>query len=200
MTSGGYDQRPTPDSTATDRAARVLAQALLEAEVILGADRESRTQPVVVESLDRIGEILGRLVDHTEQLAARMADLTDAVGILAQTRPVQQPQLAPEPAKPQLPEMEPSFSPGGEGVDVTIGAVPGFQGLMEVQRALVRLPQVVSAAVRRYQDDEAAIQLVLGQPMTATAIAEAVTSATGQQLIVDEARVEALRLRLRFLS
>jgi hypothetical protein len=96
--------------------------------------------------------------------------------------------------------MEPSFASGGEGVDVTIGAVPGFQGLMEVQRALVRLPQVQSAAVRRYQDDEAAIQLVLSQPMTATAIAEAVSTATGQQLVVDDARVEALRLRLRFLS
>lgn len=200
MTSGGLEHH---DQQAIDRAARVLAQALLEAEVILGADRDARAQqvqPAVIESLDRIGEILARLVDHTEQLAARMADLTDAVGILAQQRPAAPPPAAPEPAKPQLPEMEPSFAPGGEGVDVTIGAVPGFQGLMEVQRALVRLPQVVSAAVRRYQDDEAAIQLVLGQPMTATAIAEAVTSATGQQLIVDEARVEALRLRLRFLS
>jgi len=77
--------------------------------------------------------------------------------------------------------------------------VPGFQGLMEVQRALVRLPQVQSAAVRRYQDDEAAIQLVLSQPMTASAIAEGVSAATGRQLIVDDARPEALRLRLRFL-
>lgn len=201
MTSGGLEHN---DPQAIDRASRVLAQALMEAEVILAAERESRAPqvpPALAESLDRIGDILGRLVEHTEQLAARMADLTDAVGILAQQRPVSVPApAAPQLAKPQLPEMEPSFAPGGEGVDVTIGAVPGFQGLMEVQRALVRLPSVQSAAVRRYQDDEAAIQLVLGQPMTATAIAEAVTRATGQQLIVDEARVEALRLRLRFLS
>ena len=103
-------------------------------------------------------------------------------------------------AKPQLPEMEPSFAPGGEGVDVSIAAVPGFQGLMDVQRALVTLPQVASAAVRRYQDEEAAIQLILRQPMTATQIAEAVSGATGKQLIVDDARPEQLRLRLRFLS
>jgi hypothetical protein len=199
MTSGGLDHT---DPQAIDRAARILAQALMEAEVILAADREARaqqTQPAVAESLDRVAEILARLVDNTEQLAARMADLTDAVGIMVQARPAPQPVQTPV-AKPQLPEMEPSFAPGGEGVDVTIGAVPGFQGLMEVQRALVRLPQVQSAAVRRYQDDEAAIQLVLGQPMTATAIAEAVSTATGQQLVVDDARVEALRLRLRFLS
>jgi hypothetical protein len=102
--------------------------------------------------------------------------------------------------KPQLPEMEPSFAPGGEGVDVSIAAVPGFQGLMEVQKALVTLPQVQSAAVRRYQDEEAAIQLILRQPMSATQIAEAVSGATGKQLIVDDARPELLRLRLRFLG
>ena len=83
---------------------------------------------------------------------------------------------------------------------MTIAAVPGFQGLMEIQRALVRLPQVQSAAVRRYQDDEAAIQLVLAQPMTATAIAEGVTAGTGKRIFVDEARPDTLRLRLRFLT
>jgi len=101
---------------------------------------------------------------------------------------------------PQLPELEPSFAPGGEGVDVTIASVPGFQGLMELQRALVRLPQVQSAAVRRYQDDEAAIQLVLSQPMTANAIASGITTGTGHRIFVDEARPDALRLRLRFLN
>jgi hypothetical protein len=59
---------------------------------------------------------------------------------------------------------------------------------------------VQSAAVRRYQDDEAAIQLVLTQPMTAAAIAEGVTSGTGKRIFVDEARPDALRLRLRFLN
>ena len=83
---------------------------------------------------------------------------------------------------------------------MTIADVPGFQGLMELQRALVRLPQVQSAAVRRYQDDEAAIQLVLSQPMTASAIAEGITAGAGKPLYVDDARPETLRLKLRFLS
>src|SRR6185437_14651006 len=98
---------------------------------------------------------------------------------------------------PQLPEMERAYAPGGEGIDVTIEAVPGFQGLMELQRALVRLPEVQSAAVRKYQDDEAAIQLVLAQPMTASAIAAGITGSTGHPIIVDEARPDQLRLRLR---
>jgi hypothetical protein len=188
------------DSDAINKAAAILAQALMEAEVIIAADRESRARtvpPEVVETLERFSDVLTRLVEHTESVAARMADLTAAVATLAESR-VERP--APEAAKPHLPDLEPSFASGGEGIDVTIAAVPGFQGLMELQRALVRLPQVQSAAVRRYQDDEAAIQLVLNQPMTASAIAEGVTAGTGKRIFVDEARPDALRLRLRFLN
>jgi hypothetical protein len=36
--------------------------------------------------------------------------------------------------------------------------------------------------------------------MSATQVAEAVSGATGKQLIVDDARPELLRLRLRFLG
>jgi hypothetical protein len=189
---------------ATDRAtqiiARALAQGLMEAEVIIAADRDARTPaiaPEVLETLERFGEVLTRLVSHTEQLAERVSELAVAVVTLVDQRaaPPQQPN-----GKPQLPQMEASFAPGGEGIDVTIADVPGFQGLMELQRALVRLPQVQSAAVRRYQDDAAAIQLVLSQPMTATAIAEGITAGTGKPLAVDEARPETLRLKLRFVS
>ena len=201
MTTG----TPSPDfgDDAIDRAANIiaqsLAQALMEAEVIMAADRESRTPPVspqVVEALERFSDVITRLVEHTESMAERMAELTEAVAKVAASRAAE---AAPV-ARPQLPDLEPSFAPGGEGIDVSIAAVPGFQGLMEVQRALVRLPQVQSAAVRRYQDDEAAIQLVLSQPMTATGIAEGVAAGTGKQIIVDESRPEALRLRLRFLA
>jgi len=202
MTSGNpqHEHDRALDRAALDRAARIIAQALMEAEVILAAERDARAQqvpPALVETLEKFSDILAQLVAHTEQLATRMSELSVAVAALSDARPAPAPALGAP--KPQLPEMEPSFAPGGEGVDVTISAVPGFQGLMEVQRALVRLPQVQSAAVRRYQDDEAAIQLVLSQPMTASAIAEGVSAATGRQLIVDDARPEALRLRLRFL-
>jgi hypothetical protein len=191
-------------SESIDRAAeiisRTLAQGLMEAEVILAADRETRVpsvSPQVMDTLERFSEILTRLVEHTERLAERMGDLTDAVAALAEQR--QQPATQTPQAKPQLPEMEPAFAPGGEGLDVTISDVPGFQGLMELQRALIRLSQVQSAAVRRYQDDEAAIQLVLSQPMTASAIADGVSAGTGKRIFVDEARPDTLRLRLRFL-
>jgi hypothetical protein len=198
---------PANQQEAIDRAARVFAQALMEAEVLIAAEREAHAQrvpPQLVEALDRFGDVLAKLVEMTERLGDRVSELTDAVGTLAQAQNDTAQMLIQareeQAAKPQLPELESSYAPGGEGIDVTIAAVPGFQGLMEVQRTLVRMPQVQSASVRRYQDDEAAIQLVLSQPMTASAIASGVSGGTGRQIMVDEARPETLRLRLRFLG
>jgi hypothetical protein len=195
------DERADQADDAVARASKIIAQALMEAEVILALDREKAREqipPQVAETLDRFSTVLGKLVEHTEHLAERMIELTEAVAALADTR-ARSGAVAASPATPQLPEMERSFAPGGEGIDVTIEHVPGFQGLMELQRALVRMPQVQSAAVRKYQDDEAAIQLVLAQPMTASAVAEGITAATGRTITVDEAGLDQLRLHLRFL-
>jgi hypothetical protein len=153
--------------------------------------------PQLLETLESFSAVVSKLVEFTEQVGRRVNELTVAVAALTEAQEAAREQQA---AKPQLPELEPSFAPGGEGIDVTIAAVPGFQGLMELQRALVRLPQVSSAAVRRYQDDEAAIQLVLSQPMSASSIAEGVTASTGRGIVVDEATPNALRLRLRFIE
>ncbi len=185
---------------AVERASRVIAQALKEAEIVLASQRESRQQqlaPELIDTLERFSSLLARLVEHTEHLAERMTELTEAVAALADMRARG---ATPPASTPQLPEMERAFAPGGEGIDVTIEAVPGFQGLMELQRALVRLPEVQSAAVRKYQDDEAAIQLVLAQPMTASSVAAGITGSTGHPIIVDDARPDQLRLRLRFLA
>lgn len=191
---------PERNNDAIDRAARIIAQGLIEAEIVMAAEREQRaTQvpPQLIETLERFGSVLTKLVEFTEQMGVRLNDLTAAVDALAEAQAQRVQQAA---AKPQLPELEPSYAPGGEGIDVTISSVPGFQGLMELQRALVRLPQVQSAAVRRYQDDEAAIQLVLSQPMSASAVAEGVTASTGRGIVVDEANPSALRLKLRFIG
>jgi hypothetical protein len=200
---------PGSQQDAIDRAAHVLAQALTEAEVIIAAEREANVQripPQLVETLDRFGDVLSKLVEMTERMSDRVNELTGAVSTLASAQERAATALAmaqgvpAKPPTPQIPEMDGTFAPGGEGVDVSIASVPGFQGLMEVQRTLVRMPQVQSASVRRYQDDEASIQLVLSQPISANAIAEGVSASTGRQIVVDESRPEALRLRLRFLS
>jgi hypothetical protein len=192
----------SPDAETMERAARVIAESLahglVQAEVILAEERERRSQamsPQVVDTLERFGEALTRIATFTERLGERMNELTAAVAQLAESR-----SAAGASVPTKLTEAGSSFPSGGEGIDVTIAAVPGFQGLMDLQRALVRLPSVQGAAVRRYQDDEAALQLVLAQPMTASSIVEAVANATGLRLVVDEARPDALRLRLRFLA
>jgi hypothetical protein len=191
-----------PDnSEAIERASKIIAdavaQGLMEAEVILGADREKRAQvipPQLVDTMERFADALTQLAEFTRILGERMNELTDAVTVLAAGR--EGVAIAAARNAPQ----EPSFAPGGEGIDVTIAAVPGFQGLMDLQRALVRMPQVQGAAVRRYQDDQAAIQLVLSHPMTPTAIVEGVAAATNRRLVIDEAEPSSLRLRLRFLA
>jgi hypothetical protein len=203
MTANTPEHDDAADRAGAERAAKIiaesLAQGLMQAEVILGAERERRAQavpPQVLDTLERFGDALTRLASYTERLGERVNELTVAVARLVDARDAGAPAGRPS----GEPGSDRPFAAGGEGVDVTIAAVPGFQGLMDVQRALVRLPNVQGAAVRRYQDDEAGIQLVLAQPMTAPAIVQAVTDATGLRMVVDDAAPDALRLRLRFLA
>ena len=93
---------------------------------------------------------------------------------------------------------EPQFAAGGEGIQLLISAVPGFQGLMEVQRALTHMPAVEGASVERYLDGEARIVLLLREPLTARRIADGLAEYIGEPLTIEEARPEALRLHLRF--
>jgi len=116
-------------------------------------------------------------------------------------RPVEMPPpVAPPPVEVPQPEepAEPQFAAGGEGIQLLISAVPGFQGLMEVQRALTHMPAVEGASVERYLDGEARIVLLLREPLTARRIADGLAEYTGESLAIEEARPEALRLHLRF--
>jgi len=103
-----------------------------------------------------------------------------------------------EEAAPPPEETEPTFAPGGEGLTLVISAVPGFQGLMEVQRALTRISAIEGASVERYFDGEARIVLTLREPITADRLLEALTQATGQRLQLEESRPESMRMRVRF--
>jgi hypothetical protein len=108
--------------------------------------------------------------------------------------PTAEPARAPEPTVPQ----EPRFRPADHAVAVVIAAVPGFQGLMDAQRGLSGLPAVEGASVHRYQNGEASLEIALRSSVTAGEIVEGLREATGHQLVIEEARPEALRLRLRF--
>jgi len=258
-TAGSMEQRETPASEATRRAADILAKALSDAEALLvgaatgpepeGGPPEPAHPPEPPPSaLDQMQELLRTLTEHFDRALDRMADerrilvdeaqsagrsareqteraldrmeqdrrsLTEQVASLARalerlehrlddlSRAVVESRRVPitvaiEEEAPEEEEAEPAFTPGGEGLTLVISAVPGFQGLMEVQRSLTRISAIEGASVERYFDGEARIVLTLREPITAGRLLEALTQATGQQLQLEESRPEAMRMRVRF--
>ena len=262
--AGSMEQRETPASEATRRAADILAKALSDAEALLvsatpghapeGAPSEEEAKPLEPSpppppsALDQIQEILRTLTEHFDRALDRMADesrilvneaqsagrsareqteraldrmeqdrrfLTEQVANLVRALEhlehrlddlsramLESPRVpitvAIEEEAPPEEEAEPAFAPNGEGLTLVISAVPGFQGLMEVQRALTRISAIEGASVERYFDGEARIVLTLREPITAPRLLEALTQATGQQLQVEESRPESMRIRVRF--
>jgi hypothetical protein len=144
-----------------------------------------------VQRLERRLNELPKLVLPSGSPQAPPAEAPPEAG-LAKAPPVEAPpEEKEEPAEPQ-------FAAGGEGIQLLISAVPGFQGLMEVQRALTHMPAVEGASVERYLDGEARIVLLLREPLTARRIADGLAEYIGEPLTIEEARPEALRLHLRF--
>jgi len=264
-TAGSMEERETPASEATRRAADILARALSDAEALLigaapgpapeGGPPEpplppEPPPPPPPSALDQMQELLRTLTEHFDRALDRMADerrslvdeaqsagrsareqteraldrmeqdrrqLSEQVAGLARalerlerrlddlSRAVAESRRVPitvaiEEEAPPEEEAEPAFAPGGEGLTLVISAVPGFQGLMEVQRALTRISAIEGASVERYFDGEARIVLTLREPITAGRLLEALTQATGQQLQLEESRPEAMRMRVRFQS
>jgi hypothetical protein len=174
------------DDLARSRAAlQELAQRL---ESQLAQEKEQRAQ--LAGQLTNLAGSLDRLVSHLHGLSQLMAELLERLASpaspLAETPPV----AAPEPA----------FQPGGEGIALSLTSVPGFQALMEFQKALLAIDQISSASVERFQEGDSRIQLQLSAPLTADAIAAALTSTTGHACVVEEARPELMRLRLKVVS
>jgi hypothetical protein len=142
-------------------------------------------------------EQVASLTRSVERLERRLEDLPTSLA--PATAPGQAPPLPVETA-PTPEETEPAFMPSSEGLTLVISSVPGFQGLMEAQRALTRMPAIEGASVERYFDGEARVVLTLSQPVTASRLVETLSQATGQQAEVEESRPEANRLRVRFQS
>lgn len=153
------------------------------------------------DALDHLGIEAKRLSNEASALAlmadrlqARLSDLERALNGGEHRRweaPAREEAPAPE---------EPQFRPSDQGVSVILAAVPGFQGLMDAQRALSGLPSTEAASVLAYKNGEASLQVVLRQPVSARQIVEGLQQSTGQQILIEESRPEAQRLRLRFVE
>jgi hypothetical protein len=188
--------------TLTEHFDRALDRMADERRLLIdeaqSAGRSAREQ--TERALDRmeqdrrqLSEQVAGLARALERLEHRLDDLSRAV---AESRRVPITVAIEEEAPPE--EAEPAFAPGGEGLTLVISAVPGFQGLMEVQRALTRISAIEGASVERYFDGEARIVLTLREPITASRLLDVLAQATGQQLQLEESRPEAMRMRVRF--
>lgn len=154
------------------------------------------------DAIDHVGIEEQRLSDQVAELALLIERLEHRLDGVARQLERSLGRLAPPPPEPAPAPAEPPevrFAAGGEGVGLVIADVPGFQGLMEVQWGLTRLPAVQSASVKRYQNGEASIKVLLREPVTASEIQEGISNATGNTLIIEQARPDASLLRLRFV-
>jgi hypothetical protein len=150
----------------------------------LAQEQEQRT--LLAGQLTSLASALDRLVDHLQGLSHLMADLLQ--------RLADRPPLAVPP-----PVSEPAFQAGGEGVTLILSEVPGFQALMDIQKALHGIEQVASASVERFQEGDSRLLLLLSGPITGTDLASALNRATGYTIVIQESRPELLRLHLKLL-
>lgn len=183
---------------ATERAARILARALAEAQRTLSS-REVPSSPFEHEAA-HLRDVADRLDSAARALGGQVERLAGLLERLEQRQPAPAPEPLSRPgwAGPP-PSQEPSF-PLGEVITLVVSAVPGFQGLMDVQRALSGLNGVEGASVRRYQGGEATIELVLARPMTAGDLASGIRDATHHRIVVEDAQPDTLQLHLRCLA
>ena len=174
---------PSPTADLQD-ALRSVADYFGRVVDLIGEERR-----LLSEQVGALGQAVGRLEEQLNSLADALAAIHASPSGTAATRRT----ARPLPAE----KAEPRFAAGGEGVQVAIAPIAGFQDLMDLQRALNAMPTIEGVSVDGYLDGEARLVLHLREAVTAERIAEGVRQATGQDVTVEEARPEALRLRLR---
>jgi hypothetical protein len=183
------DARNAPLREEVARSSAVLEQLAARLEASLAEDKEQRH--VMAGQLSQLAGSLDSLVNHLQGLSHLMADILER---LAEPIAVSE----GEEAAPEAPS-EPTFNPGGEGVNVTVANVPTFAALPEVQRAMLGIEQVASASVERFSGDEARLVLQLTASLTASDLVEALHRATNYRFIAEEAQPELLRLKLKIV-
>ena len=132
---------------------------------------------------------LDSILDRLALLAHRLEEQPEQSGAL--------PGPAPALAAPTTIE-EQAFLPGEEAVTIVLAPVSDFQDLMEMHRALSRLPAAEGASVTRYRNGEASFELVLRARVSASQIVAVLGESIGRQPLIEESKPDAARLRLHF--
>jgi len=169
-------------------AVRTALDALnLKVDRQAAEDRDQRR--LLGDQLANLAGALDRLVTHLEGLSTLMAEMLERLASPSGTS-----SIAPAAA---VAVGEPVFVPGGEGVTVALAGVPGFQSLMDIQKALTASISVASASVERYQEGDSRILVVLQGPVRASEIVRAIREGAGLNATIEEARPETNRLKLK---
>lgn len=178
--NSGGEPRPHEDEDDRDerRALRRVDDALEELA------RETRRLADEAERMTLIAERLEARIERPLESAAPWPDRPGA------------PVVAPEPAVAP----EPRFEPAEEPLRLVLAAVPGFQGLMDAQRALAGLEAADGASVVAYRNGEASLEVALLESLSASEIVDVLTRAIGHELLIEESRPDDLRLRLRVVE
>lgn len=207
-----------PEDEALSRAASLLAQALVELQrssanesFVSDARRELAASRSTIEALAARFE--RQLSEDTEQRLLLVTQLTNLAtsldSLISHLQALSEVVTSlvasantPEPTPPAVSpkSTEPPFRPGGEGITLSIAALPGFQALMDIQKALNALDAVSGASVERFQEGDSRVLVHLESPVTASELASSLRAATNLNLAVEESRPEIMSLRLKVVA
>ena len=197
-----------PDDAAVRR---IQSQALAQLEPQPGTSDEPPPWPEefrqLTERVAALGETCERLESTIDQVRAevrRLASQPSRRPVVALKSGNHQPRrsLAKAPGS-EAPKQEanaadaPRFAAGGRPVTVVIANIPGFQDLMDMQRALNALQESVEASVTKFADGEASFELELRDPASAGQIVGGLCEISGRRLVIEEASPDERRMRLR---
>ena len=143
---------------------------------------------LIRESLSRLTDDVSRLVQASERHSGRSNGAEVAVA----------PPL-PSSVIEEIGMKEPEFD-SSEAVRILLEAVPDFDGATAVQQALSDMAQASSVAVMEFEDTSASIEMELATPVNVRQIMEQLRERTGRHYLVEQARPEEHKLRIRLIE
>lgn len=123
-----------------------------------------------------------------------------ATDALAPATPSAEPERAPLSANgsesaPRVPASG-TFTPDQGPFLLRVSPVAGFQGLMRVQEALMRIPLVRDAGVEAYAQGEARLRLQIAQPVDPESLAADLADRLGRPVRLEQASTADRLVRL----
>ncbi|HXF51897.1 MAG TPA: hypothetical protein VNM43_09470 [Dehalococcoidia bacterium] len=169
--------RPSP-ADAFAEALRVLRDALARVEALL-----AQAEAPSAADLAPLTQRIEALAAAQEALALRLDELADRLAALERRAG---------------PTSEPvARAPDLRTIELVVTGVPGFQGLMDLQRALASLEGVRAAPVRSFQADEAALDITAETPPAPETLVAALRDVFARPVdVVDAPANGPIRLRI----